>query len=160
MFRHMIIPLDGSEDSETIVKPALELGRLMSCTYTLFQSIPPVPLMGYDITGIPTSSVDLQLVQQLQESAQAYLNNTAESLRAEGLTVRARAVIHPSAATAILDQTAEQPDSIIALATAGLSGLSRLVLGSVADKVIRGATVPILVHRLKDCLMRFGGTLT
>jgi nucleotide-binding universal stress UspA family protein len=146
-FRHMIIPLDGSSEAETILKPALELGRLMESSYTLFQAIPPVPLMSYDITGVSTGAVDLQLVQQLQELAQAYLNKTAESLRAEGLAVRERAVIHPNAATAILDQAAEQPDSIIALATAGLTGLSRLVLGSVADKVIRGATVPVLVYR-------------
>jgi nucleotide-binding universal stress UspA family protein len=146
-FRHIIIPLDGSSESERILKPALELGRLLSCTYTLFQSVPPVPLMGFDITGVPTGAVDLQLVQQLQESAQVYLNKAAETLRSEGLTVRARVVIHPSAPTAILDQAAEEPDSIIALATTGLSGLSRLVLGSVADKVIRGATVPILVYR-------------
>jgi nucleotide-binding universal stress UspA family protein len=146
-FRHMLIPLDGSSESETILKPALELGRLLGLDYTLFQAIAPVPLMGYDITGIPTGALDLQMIQQLQESAQAYLNDTAKPLRTEGMNVRVRAVIHPNAATAINDQTVEQPNTIVALATACQGGLTRLMLGSVADKVIRGATVPVLVHR-------------
>jgi len=48
---------------------------------------------------------------------------------------------------AILEQSLEPPHGVIALATHGRGGLTRALLGSVADKVVRGATMPVLVCR-------------
>jgi nucleotide-binding universal stress UspA family protein len=55
-------------------------------------------------------------------------------------------VVHPQAAQAILEEAQAQVADVIGLATHGRSGLRRLLLGSVADKVLRGATVPVLVY--------------
>jgi nucleotide-binding universal stress UspA family protein len=50
-------------------------------------------------------------------------------------------------ASAILDAARKQHVGLIAIATHGRSGLARLLLGSVADKVVRGATLPVLLYR-------------
>jgi nucleotide-binding universal stress UspA family protein len=49
-------------------------------------------------------------------------------------------------AVAILEEAQKRPTDLIALETHARRGLARLVLGSVADKVVRGASVPVLVH--------------
>jgi nucleotide-binding universal stress UspA family protein len=83
----------------------------------------------------------------MQAEARTYLGGVAERLRAQSLRVQTRVVVHMQPAVAILDQCLDLPSSMIALATHGRGGLSRALLGSVADKVIRGATTPVLVYR-------------
>jgi nucleotide-binding universal stress UspA family protein len=81
------------------------------------------------------------------DEAQAYLDRIAERLREQGLTVQTRTVLHTHPADGILEQTREQGADLIALATHGRGGLRRLLLGSVADKVLRGGNIPMLVCR-------------
>jgi nucleotide-binding universal stress UspA family protein len=60
---------------------------------------------------------------------------------------RHKVVFSRPAAFAILEEAGARPGTVIALETHGRGGLSRLLLGSVADKILRGASVPVLVHR-------------
>ena len=71
----------------------------------------------------------------------------ANRLQGEGAPVEARVVVRTHAASAILEEAARTGCDLIALATHGRRGLPRLFLGSVADKVVRGAGVPVLLHR-------------
>jgi nucleotide-binding universal stress UspA family protein len=61
--------------------------------------------------------------------------------------VETRTAVDPSPGAAILYGAVAAKCDLIALATHGRGGLARLLLGSVADKVVRGAAVPVLVHR-------------
>jgi nucleotide-binding universal stress UspA family protein len=71
----------------------------------------------------------------------------AGRLREQGLTVQTRIVVARHAAEAILAEAEAQASNLIAPATHGRGGFKRLMLGSVADKLIRGAASPILVYR-------------
>jgi nucleotide-binding universal stress UspA family protein len=71
----------------------------------------------------------------------------ADSLRDRGFAVQTRIIVHAHPSTAILNEAASGEYDLLALATHGRRGLPRLFLGSVADKVVRGASVPVLVHR-------------
>jgi len=145
--RHFLIPLDGSPHAETILKPALEIGALLGADYTLVRVIEPVPVVGIDLPGYAAGGTDLVLLEKLQALSRDYLKGVAERLRGQGATVETRIVLNQLAASAILNEAATRRQDAIALETHGRSGLARLFLGSVADKVLRGATVPILVHR-------------
>jgi nucleotide-binding universal stress UspA family protein len=79
--------------------------------------------------------------------AEAYLECIAGKIRETGLQVRTRGVVARHAAEAILEEAAAQASSLIALATHGRGGFKRLLLGSVADQLIRGAASPVLVYR-------------
>jgi nucleotide-binding universal stress UspA family protein len=83
----------------------------------------------------------------LLQAAQDYLAGVAERLRARGVRLRARVATFEQPAVGILQEAEALGVGLIALATHGRRGLARLFLGSVADKVVRGATVPVLVHR-------------
>lgn len=154
VLQHMLIPLDGSPLAEKILEPALALGKLMEADFTLLRVIKPMtPLpsegFGYGIGG--TGRTMMQELHELQEQVEAdareYLDKVAGRLRKEGHMVQTQLVTADQPASGILDAVSSGGCDGIALETHGRRGLARLVLGSVADKVVRGATVPVLVHR-------------
>jgi nucleotide-binding universal stress UspA family protein len=65
----------------------------------------------------------------------------------QGLRVETRVVASPNIAATILEEARAHAASLLALQTHGRRGLARLMLGSVADKVIRGAPIPVLISR-------------
>jgi nucleotide-binding universal stress UspA family protein len=143
-FAHVLIPLDGSPLAEEILEPAVELGKLMNAEYTLLQAIDQ-PVLGY-APDVDAAGIDEQILEQWRAAAQAYLESAAQRLRAEQLKVQTSVVVAPPA-MAILDYAREHAVDLIALATHGRGGVARLLLGSVADKVVRGAGAPVLLQR-------------
>ena len=151
----VLLPLDGSELAEQVIEPAVALAALMpGSEITLLRVVKPVLREEY----LPDSSAAgrearslLAQVETLQhnmiEEAEGYLAGVAERLRARGLRVQTLVTAREQPAVAILKEAAERRVGLIALETHGRRGLSRLILGSVADKVIRGSPVPVLVHR-------------
>lgn len=140
--KRVLIPLDGSALSEQILQPALALGGLGGAEYLLVQAIEP---LGY--IGPHMAEIDPAMLQQTQESAQAYLQKTAALLRARALNVQTRVLVGRSAAAAILEEAQTHRSDLIALATHGRGAVARMLLGSVTDKVVRGANLPLLVFR-------------
>jgi nucleotide-binding universal stress UspA family protein len=142
--KHILIPLDGSPLAELMQTHAAALGGLMHAQYTLLQAIEPLAL-GYG-AELYAAGVDDQTIELLRARAQSYLEDIAGRMRAEGLRVEAVTVID-LAASAILDYAQQHAVDLIALETHGRAGLARWIIGGVADKVIRAATVPVLLHR-------------
>jgi nucleotide-binding universal stress UspA family protein len=68
-------------------------------------------------------------------------------MRAQGHNVNTAIAIGQPAALAILAEARDRAMDLIAMETHGRKGLTRLMLGSVADKVVRGSPLPVLVHR-------------
>ncbi len=87
----------------------------------------------------------LRVVEYESARAEAYLEPLARPQRQQGLRVRTRVMI-AAHAEAILKEGEALAGNLIALATRGRGGLRRMLLGSVADKVIRSATTPVLVY--------------
>jgi nucleotide-binding universal stress UspA family protein len=141
---HVLIPLDGSERAESILEPAIALGTLMDADYTLMLAIEPIIVGELSAVG---ASFDPDFLESVQKDAQSYLDQVAARLRTRSLRVDTRVVFSLPAAAAILEEAAVKPGTLIALETHGRGGLGRLLLGSVADKVLRGASAPVLVHR-------------
>ena len=94
-------------------------------------------------------SMDEQVMEPLRARAQAYLDRMAAQLRAEGQQVQTATMVG-QAAEAILDYAQAHAVDLIALETHGRTGLVRWLVGGVADKVIRGAIAPVLLHRPQD----------
>lgn len=152
-FRHVLIPLSGEPMAEQIFSPATALAKLMQAELTLVRVVRPVVPVdlpaGPATFGAMASSM-MERVEglhtQLKKEAYDYLEKVAAPLRSDGFQVEVRVAIEEQPGVAILAQ-AKEPIDLIALETHGRRGLSRLFLGSVADKVVRGAHVPVLVHR-------------
>jgi nucleotide-binding universal stress UspA family protein len=147
--RRIVIPLDGSALAEQILDPAVSIGRLMGASYTLLRIVEPIMSVGYDPVTYAYEVVDEQHQARQKQEAQIYLDRVAERLRQQSLQVETRVRISHQPAFGILEYASNEEASWIALETHGRRGLSRVLLGSVADKVIRGATMPVLVSRPK-----------
>jgi nucleotide-binding universal stress UspA family protein len=142
----ILVPLDGSPLAEEALEPAAELARAWGAELTLLQVVYPVVFMSDEMLGF-TAPYDEDLTARLRTQAEDHIRGQAERLRGQGLRATGVAVIGWSAADSILQ--AARPDRVaaIAIATHGRGGIQRLALGSVADKLVRAAEVPVLVHR-------------
>jgi nucleotide-binding universal stress UspA family protein len=153
--RHILVPLDGTELAEQILRPALDLGGLLGCRYTLLRVVKPALRPAYlpegtTIAGLRQDAVGRQLGEgqrRLEEEAHAYLEDVAGRLAEQGREVQTRVVVDERPAAAILREALLRDADLIAIETHGRRMPARLLLGSVADKVIRGTHLPVLVHR-------------
>jgi nucleotide-binding universal stress UspA family protein len=150
--RHILVLLDGSPLAEQILVPAVDFASLTGADISLLRVVRPL-VLGGDIDTLPPE-MDETMLRQLrtlhqeeQAEAQRYLERIAGRLRDHGLRVIPHVAMHDQPAVAALDEIKRHAIDLVALATHGRSGLPRLFLGSVADKILRGTSVPVLVHR-------------
>lgn len=145
IMRQVLIALNGSEFAEKVLDPALALGTLSDAEHTLLQVIPSIT--DYSV-GYPVGLERQPLVVKQQAEARSYLRTVARRFPARTSRIRTRIVLgEQSTAKAILSFAQSNDADVIALATRGRGGLARLLQGSVADQVVRSASVPVLVLR-------------
>jgi nucleotide-binding universal stress UspA family protein len=145
--RRILVPLDGSKLAERVLEPTVALGSLMDAEYTFIRAVQASLLPDGFPVAVELSAIEQPLLEQQRTEAQAYLDGVAERLRANALRIETRVVVGESAAAAVLDVARDKKMELIAIATHGRSGLQRLLLGSVADKIVRGTFTPVLVYR-------------
>lgn len=143
--RRILIPLDGSGFAEQVVPLATAVGGLTGAAYRLLRVVPPLQVGGWDGTDAdPTTN--RTVAEELAAAARAYLAAVKAHTPAVGAAETEVAVTWPPATAILADAEAHRAD-LIAMATRGRSGLDRMLLGSVADKVVRGSTVSVLLRR-------------
>lgn len=145
-FGRILLPLDGSELAERILPAAKALGRLFDASFTVLRVVSPPFRPGLAYEDLPIQ-VDSEAMVEREEAVTEYVEEMAGRLRSEGLGARGR-VVHGAETAAEIVQAADEEDAdLVAMATHGRGGLQRLVLGSVADKVLRAGERPVLLHR-------------
>jgi nucleotide-binding universal stress UspA family protein len=154
VLRRILIPLDGSELAEHALEPAIELGKATGAEYRLLRIIKPTTPVDFLGTEGYVGGYAEDLIEKLEKleeeeraAAEHYLEGVAERLRAQSLTVHTLVVCHAQPALAILDAARAYASDAITMETHGRRGLARMFLGSVADKLLRGASLPVLIHR-------------
>ena len=141
----VLVPLDTSSTSEEALGPALAVMD-PGATLTLAHVVEPV--LGTAEPSLPfPMPMDPKLLGELRALAQARLDRVAEGLRARGVTVVTRVLTGVGPAAVLLDELGGGQYDLVAMTTHGQGGLRRLLLGSVADKVVRAAPCPVLVVR-------------
>jgi nucleotide-binding universal stress UspA family protein len=141
----IVVPLDGSPLAETALEPAAAMARIWDAEVSLVQVIHPALVASDPALPFPTGYDD-EMTAIHRESAQDYVQDRAEGLRERGVKASGVAVVgHAGVADTLLDLASPERVSLVAMATHGRGGVRRFVLGSITDKVIRAAQVPILV---------------
>lgn len=138
-FKRIVVALDGSHFSRQVLGPAGELGGKSNAQY-VFARVIESPRDG---------STDERL-QKARALAESKLDLEVQSFAPDGYEVEPVVEFAPSVAQGILDLADSRDADVIAIATHGRSGVGRLLLGSVADKVVRGADRPVLVVRPRE----------
>lgn len=138
--KKILVPLDGSETAEAILPVVERLAGPRDLTVRLLEVVEPLPSVVRSETPMGIEA----LIALKREGAEQYLAKVVQPLKDKGLRVE-WTVGFGRAATVIVDAAAESQADLIAMATHGRSGFGRLLLGSVAEEVLRGASVPVLV---------------
>jgi nucleotide-binding universal stress UspA family protein len=141
----ILVPLDGSPLAETALQPAASLARLWDAELALVQIVCPLPSTGEPEMAAAQES-DRELTAMARESAEEYVRHAAGRVRSSGVKASGMALMGTDGAAPQLRQLARPGQvSLIAIATHGRGGIRRLILGSVTDKLVRTADVPLLV---------------
>jgi len=136
--KRMLVPLDGSPLAEAIIPVAEEWAREEEAELILLRAV----LAHHEMSDDPVEAKARAVAE-----GESYLNEVAERLKRRGLKRVRWNVRYDEPVTAIAGAVAREDGDLIAMATHGRSGLSRLLLGSVAEAVVRSARVPVLLIR-------------
>jgi nucleotide-binding universal stress UspA family protein len=142
--KQVLIPLDGSPLAESILVPAIALGSLFDAEYTVLQAM-NVPMLGYALSA-QTPEIDQQVLNSWRLEAQTYLQHITERLCQHNLRATPAVTLN-NPPTGILEYAQLHQFQMVALTTHARIGLSRLLLGSTADAIIRDSHLPVLVCR-------------
>jgi nucleotide-binding universal stress UspA family protein len=138
----LTVALDGSELAETILPHAEELAQQLSLGIHLVRVIALGSLAYYASEGLTMDTAPVE--EELEEEAEAYLEQVARRL-SDGGTSTEYTVMKGSPALTIIEHLSHTSGNLAAICTHGRSGFGRLLIGSVADSIIRSAGVPVLV---------------
>jgi len=148
-FETLMIPLDGSELSEDALVYSTAFGELFDSAYHLTRIVSyPVDVASPYLPH--TAQLNQQIMEDAKNGAAKYLEAHAENMRRRGLRVTTSVAVDAQAGHGVLSEAEAVGADMVAMATHGRTGLSRAILGSAADKVLRGLHVPLLLHRPTD----------
>ena len=139
-FNTILVPLDGSALAEAALPKALELAEVSGARVLLLRAAQAQTLPGVDPTETQVKVVS---------EAEAYLAEIQKRLTSQGRVKVETSVWYGPAAYAIVEAARVRRVDEIVMTTHGRSGLGRLLLGSVAESVLRGTTTPILLLRVE-----------
>lgn len=145
--RRLLVPLDGSAVAEGALPIAVELAQRLRRPVRLLRAVDQASLLaslngGGMLAAPPSAELGAQVVEAAQREARDYLEAVAPHLQEAGVAV-SWAVLDGSPFFAIADAT--ETGDLIVLTSHGRSGVRRWFLGSVAEKLVREAPVPVLL---------------
>jgi len=145
MYKHIMVPLDGSELAECVLDHVVSIVKGCSVPrVTLVRVVTPLRVYGADLEA-PIQGVEA-IEQTSMNVAGEYLAKQAAALKARGIQAETN-VQFGIVVDSLLEFADKNGVDLIVIATHGRSGVSRWVWGSVADKLLRSAKVPVLMVR-------------
>jgi nucleotide-binding universal stress UspA family protein len=145
MFRKILVPLDGSDLAERALDSAFALARQFGSEVILLRAIVPDDiLVSLPALIPPAAALHPAKPPYHSEEAEAYLFGVKVRWSASGVRIRTE-VLAGTPPEVIVAFAREQLVDLIVMSTHGRSGFSRLIYGSVAEAVLRGAHLPILL---------------
>lgn len=138
----ILVPTDFSDDANKAVSTASELAELLSAKIVILHAYSVDVPMASPMAG--GYSLPVGFYEKLRSSATSRVDEAAKKLRADGIDATGIAVCEP-AAFAIADHAESLPAELIVMGTRGNTGLKHVLLGSVAERVVRTAPCPVLV---------------
>ena len=135
MYRHILIPTDGSKLAEHAVTNGLSLAKSVGAKVTVI------------IVHEAPVDATLSFLEQVEKHAVRVLNRAADAAKQAGVPCDTMQVEKGRPYQAIIAMASDRGCDLIVMSSHGRGGLSALVLGSVTNKVLTHARTPVLVYR-------------
>lgn len=135
MYDRILVPIDGSRVAEAAVDHAIALAEKHDASVDL--------LFVADTSQDSVTVVGTDVLDALEREGEEIVENAADRVESPGLEV-STAVLQGDPAETILDYVIDRAIDVVVMGTQGRTGLTRALLGSVAERVVREAPVPVV----------------
>ena len=146
MFKHLLIPTDGTKLSEAAVRAGVLLAREQGAKVTSLYVMPDYRAIIYGADALLTYN-SAEFERSANSDADAALQFVDQIARPEGVPCNFVRVTHASVYQAIVKQAQELQCDLICMASHGRKGIGGILLGSETQRVLTHSHVPVLVHR-------------
>lgn len=143
MFKHILIPIDGSELSTRAARTAIDLAKLTQARVCALHVIPPFQTIAY--MGAILAATEYAYNEEAEANGQRYLAEIKAVAEAAGVPFEGKAVYGDQPFDRIVQTVTENHCDLVVMGSHGWRGMTRLLLGSETQKVLLRCDVPVLV---------------
>lgn len=147
MFKHILVPTDGSELSQETAKRAVVFAKEANAQITAFYAKPEYPVTYYGEGALIDPTTPEKFAELAEKQAQEFLGKVEALCKEAGVGCTSVAVTSDIPYEAIIDTAKEKGCDLIFMASHGRKGITGLLLGSETNKVLTHSTIPVLVYR-------------
>jgi nucleotide-binding universal stress UspA family protein len=145
MFKHVLIPTDGSAASALATRNGIAFARETGARVTLLHVCAPFHPLAWDVEALTDTREEYERHQERR--ARQILAGPEAYARSEGVDCTGSFVTHAHPHEAIIDAARMRGCDLILMASHGRKGISGLLLGSETQKVLAHSAIPVLVYR-------------
>mgnify|MGYP000141382906 CR=1 FL=1 len=145
MFKHILLPTDGSDSSDLAIQSAVQLARDMGATITGLHVVPPFHTFTYRADML--EDTEEQYEKESEEKARKILMKIEQQAQECGVPFDTVVLRSDDVYDAITSTANHRHCDLIAMASHGRRGMRGLLLGSVTQKVLTHSDLPVLVYR-------------
>jgi nucleotide-binding universal stress UspA family protein len=144
MFKHILVPVDGSETAQKAVEKAAGLAKAFGSAVSVIYVIDPYPFTGL---GSDFAYGQAEYLSAATAEAEQAIQSARQTLTQAGITPTTKVVEEHATWRGILDAAKAFGADLIVMGSHGRHGLEKVVLGSVAQRVLSHAHLPVFVVR-------------
>ena len=145
MFRHILLPTDGSPLSEVAVRKGIEFAKTINARVTGFCVVPALPYVGCE------AEIGAEFKKQAEVAVQAEVNKNLlaieKAAKEAGVECETEKVKNVQPYEAIIDAAVKKECDLIIMASHGRRGVGAFLIGSETQKVLTHSKIPVLVYR-------------
>lgn len=147
MYKHLLVPSDGSELSARAVENAVKLAQTLNARITFLYIQPefPLPIAGEGAIMVPESREEF--AQSTQAQAKRILDEAEAVARKAGVAAQSRTAVSDIPYELIISTAEAEGCDLVFMASHGRRGLAGLLIGSETHKVLTHCQIPVLVYR-------------
>ena len=147
MFKHILVPTDGSELSRSTAKRAVSFAKETGARITVFYAKPEYPIAYFGEGALIDPTTPEKFAEMAEEQAAEYLGEVVAACQADGVDCNTVASTSDVPYEAIISAAETAGCDLIFMASHGRRGISGLLLGSETNKVLTHSKIPVLVYR-------------
>lgn len=145
MYKHILIPTDGSELSQKTLRNGIDFAKSINAEVTLLTASPPFKVFSTDAAVLTDTSGEYAI--DSEKVANGRFKDATEYARQKGVTAVSRHVYAEHPYEAIIDMAKTDHCDLIFMASHGRKGIKGFLLGSETNKVLTHSTIPVQVYR-------------
>jgi nucleotide-binding universal stress UspA family protein len=151
MYKKILVPLDGSQLAECVLPHVESIARACGVQEVILLRVTEPFHQLCDLDGCVSQETMGSIDADNKAAAEKYLSQLTERTRYDGVSIKSE-VMTGTPGESIADYATKNSIDLIAIATHGRSGISRWAWGSVADRILHSACVPVLIVRAPGCV--------